>query len=543
MDRHGYEADVPLSAARATQSAMDWRPHGVRKDIGPLISGYHAHPVAVRKENGEHLIFDGHHRAVAAINAGHSHMKMHVIDAKRYDPANAGRPDSGRIPLRQGMTDEEMLAELRPERANGGSVTPYAAMMRDLEPYKGSNGLHNIGPTNVHIGHENGGQGKIARLHYLSSDDPGKGHASAALRHLTDLADKHGVTMRLGADAQGGDGLDSDGLEDWYGRRGFSPYKEDHEGVTHMERYTPSPRQARAPGGPVFTPHGTVEDHGRTLPETPHTLALQHQALLEGKKAAVMYPHNGHEPPPLPHGAAETATKDGVFHFNPAMISEEQIHAASDADRLNDILGLGPFNKNDVYQRIMQGEQPVSVISKDRHGHEAAAAWGTEQTAPNQMAALQGHMPEGGSVGVEHPLQTLQGRMARANGGSVQRKLFTGPIHSPVAGRTDHLPMHVPSGSYVIPADIVSKLGEGNTMAGFKHVRRMFAAAKRGVTHSEGVVPIVAAGGEYVLSPDEVMHAGLGDIDAGHRALDEFVKRSRKELIKTLTHLPGPKRD
>ena len=54
-------------------------------------------------------------------------------------------------------------------------------------------------------------------------------------------------------------------------------------------------------------------------------------------------------------------------------------------------------------------------------------------------------------------------------------KMHTGPIHSAVAGRTDHLPTHVPSGSYVIPADIVSSMGEGNTMAGFKNIRRMFS--------------------------------------------------------------------
>ena len=52
--------------------------------------------------------------------------------------------------------------------------------------------------------------------------------------------------------------------------------------------------------------------------------------------------------------------------------------------------------------------------------------------------------------------------------------IHEGPIHSNVAGRTDHLPMHVKSGSYVIPADIISSMGEGNTMAGFKIARRMF---------------------------------------------------------------------
>ena len=55
--------------------------------------------------------------------------------------------------------------------------------------------------------------------------------------------------------------------------------------------------------------------------------------------------------------------------------------------------------------------------------------------------------------------------------------------------------------------------------------------------------PIVAAGGEYVLSPDEVRMAGEGDLEIGHKVLDEFVKRYRAQTIKTLKNLPGPKKD
>jgi len=146
-------------------------------------------------------------------------------------------------------------------------------------------------------------------------------------------------------------------------------------------------------------------------------------------------------------------------------------------------------------------------------------------------------------------------RKARATGGPLMKpkpaanvsKVHIGPIHSPVAGRTDHLPMHVPSGSYVIPADIVSSLGEGNTMAGFRAVKMMFKGAPYGA-YAEGggvgePVPIVAAGGEYVLTPDEVMWSGKGDLDAGHRALDKWITDTRQELINTLKKLPGPKRD
>jgi hypothetical protein len=150
------------------------------------------------------------------------------------------------------------------------------------------------------------------------------------------------------------------------------------------------------------------------------------------------------------------------------------------------------------------------------------------------------------------------------------KKLHTGPLNSTVAGRTDHLPSNVPNGAYVLPADIMSGFGEGNTMAGFKVAKRMFADANRrygGLPYSGGNgpygqpsapyglgaggetdtkdgnhVPVAVAGGEHVISPQEVAWAGMGDMDAGHKALDDFVLRQRKLLIKTLKKLPGPKR-
>ena len=124
--------------------------------------------------------------------------------------------------------------------------------------------------------------------------------------------------------------------------------------------------------------------------------------------------------------------------------------------------------------------------------------------------------------------------------------LHAGPIHSPVSGRTDHLPMHVASGSYVIPADIISAMGEGNTMSGFKQMKWILSGAgalPRASGGSVPAVPIVAAGGEYVITPHEVMWAGDGDLDMGHRVLDDFVTGMRAKTIKTLKALPGPKKN
>jgi 8-oxo-dGTP pyrophosphatase MutT (NUDIX family) len=288
-------------------------------------------------------------------------------------------------------------------------------------------------------------------------------------------------------------------------------------------------------------------------------------------------------------------------------------------------------------------------------------------------------------------------RRKRADGGQTVTKFHSGPIHSSVAGRTDHLPITVESSSYVLPADCVSHLGENNTLAGFKVLRRMFGgepyggssspygqsggpygaqmpraaggkverkaagilfvspekevllmrragkdhsgewalpagglekdetpeqAARReteeeaGYSHEGGLspfmhsnrdgvefhtflahsdrfsprlndehdgavwvkpseaertfslhpgvraalekfsrrtgkarggeasgVPIVAAGGEWVIRPHQVEDVGAGDIDRGHRVLDSFVLRIRKEQIDKLKKMPGPRKD
>lgn len=154
-------------------------------------------------------------------------------------------------------------------------------------------------------------------------------------------------------------------------------------------------------------------------------------------------------------------------------------------------------------------------------------------------------------------------RHAMASGGSRRAKdpkVFHGPLKVAVPGRTDRLPIHVYSGSYVLPADIVSGLAEGNTEAGFEVIKRMVKdqmeqskGGRVGMTQKYGLhghfheptalVPCVVAGGEYILTPEEVEAFGQGDLKKGHRELDSFVLSQRAKNIKTLRKLPGPAKD
>jgi hypothetical protein len=158
--------------------------------------------------------------------------------------------------------------------------------------------------------------------------------------------------------------------------------------------------------------------------------------------------------------------------------------------------------------------------------------------------------------------------------------VHSGPISSIVPGRTDRHNMAVGAGSYIMPADAVSHLGQNNSRAGQHVLGKMFssspygAGSPMGIKHGAGAprppaakgvmarggnadkggargealgnpVEIVTAGGEYTIPPHEILnwlqrHGYPRDIKFGHKMLDQWVKSLRAEHIKTLKKLPGP---
>ena len=137
-----------------------------------------------------------------------------------------------------------------------------------------------------------------------------------------------------------------------------------------------------------------------------------------------------------------------------------------------------------------------------------------------------------------------------------------GLINSPVGGRTDHIPMSLASNSYVIPADVVSGIGQGNTMAGAHKIDGMFAGGPFGTSlpsiHNHSTIPhpssaprlarggvlngvkVIVAGGEYIVPPEDVRKISKGDVTHGHAMLDEWVQRTRSGIVKKMKSLPGP---
>lgn len=193
------------------------------------------------------------------------------------------------------------------------------------------------------------------------------------------------------------------------------------------------------------------------------------------------------------------------------------------------------------------------------------------------------------------------GGAAPAPGPWYARGGHVGPLTGATGGRADKIPTTVPNGSHIIPADVVSALGEGNSAAGMALLEKRFphsnprrayggglgpsgmphmtsipgtphmsapphmigiphphmtssphlagvprihmphAPALPGIPHlAAGGVPVNLSDGEFSVAPEDVQKIGGGDMEHGHRVLDKFIVHVRRENIKKLKKLPGP---
>jgi len=246
----------------------------------------------------------------------------------------------------------------------------------------------------------------------------------------------------------------------------------------------------------------------------------------------------------------------------------------------------GNSPQGQMAQRLLQQRHFMPNAQPQPQGGIAPQSSGTTMQPGNAIQQT----PQATAAGVSLPPTTN----AMRRGGGIARQHFdmggmpssqedpwwtkteahgdSGLIHAYSPGRTDTINMEPLAGSYVIPADVISGLGEGNTLAGAKIADRMFSTGPyntglpRG-EHGRGPpepprvtsrqfqasggaskgamgqrVPIIAAGGEYIVSPEQVRALGKGDIKRGHDVLDAFVKTIRKKVVAKTAKLPGPKK-
>lgn len=205
-------------------------------------------------------------------------------------------------------------------------------------------------------------------------------------------------------------------------------------------------------------------------------------------------------------------------------------------------------------------------------------------TQPQQLGGLQAaaeggalHRAAGGSeIGL--PLSLASPWWTRAEERNMDANT-TGYLHGATLGRADAIATTAPSGSHIIPADVVSGLGEGNSLAGAAVIDRMLSTGPWGTrlphpggrghsmphpppparyeTRGGGVdadrhepVPVMLSHGEYQVGPEHVeaigRHYGRRDMTEaqarrkGHDILDHFIVETRRRIVRKMQKLPGP---
>lgn len=235
----------------------------------------------------------------------------------------------------------------------------------------------------------------------------------------------------------------------------------------------------------------------------------------------------------------------------------------------------------------LQAGKSRAVISSNiremvRSGHPQKQAVAAALNTARRSGARMPRKPA--QTGRALPLQGAPGEGANDH-------VYAGPLHSHVPGRTDKINLAVKPGSYVVPADVVSAIGEGNTLAGSAVLKVMFGTGaltgkvkppegrpnyqERRMEHhmmmpphmatspeaigqmsqhpgpmadggdidprTQGAIPVVVAGGEHIIEPEEII-SKFGDLKRGHQGLDAFVIETRKREIQRLKTAPPPKK-
>lgn len=217
------------------------------------------------------------------------------------------------------------------------------------------------------------------------------------------------------------------------------------------------------------------------------------------------------------------------------------------------ILDLIPTpSQGDDITAIIDGA-PMAEQDKMRAAVKAGLMPDPQQMAmqmqQGQGAPAGGLMPGGPPPGPQMPPQAPP--QGLASGGPVREgvpasgRYVVGLVKHPSPGRADAVDAVARVGSYVIPADVVSALGEGNTDAGAKVLEQGLRNRNLGFADG-GLVPedameVKLSGGEFVFPPEDVEEIGNGDMRAGASELDKFVSSVRERVSQMAPNMPEPK--
>jgi hypothetical protein len=264
---------------------------------------------------------------------------------------------------------------------------------------------------------------------------------------------------------------------------------------------------------------------------------------------------------------------------NPIYQGMIQRYSSLPPEKLQELAGmLGGSPQGQIVQRLLQQKRAMPQQQTVQPQQQAQArpqptamlnpvAGAQQQPSGYRAGGMTSQRAGGGPMGI--PGGAAMPWWSRQEEASADRPA-SGFLAGNTAGRADAINAQAPGGSYVIPADVIAGLGEGNSLAGARVMdmivhsgphgipmapgragrgppgapRAMASQAKGGGVQGAGSgrsMPVALSHGEYVVHPVDVARTfGEGDLKRGHRVLDHWVQLERARQIKKLKKLPIP---
>ena len=149
------------------------------------------------------------------------------------------------------------------------------------------------------------------------------------------------------------------------------------------------------------------------------------------------------------------------------------------------------------------------------------------------------HKPAGLASAVPHAapgmLRTpaLEARGPGSRGGVEVKFATGGPVPGATPGRADLVNATVPAGTYILPADVVSGMGQGNSAAGIQALHALFAQLPKSPAPTQDA-KVRLSGGEFAVTPEMLMQLGSAQ-------LDNLVKSVRQQSAQAVASMPPPR--
>lgn len=233
---------------------------------------------------------------------------------------------------------------------------------------------------------------------------------------------------------------------------------------------------------------------------------------------------------------------------------------------------LGNSPQGQMAKRVLMQKRMMPQVSQQQQQQpQQSAGMGTPTVSIG--AAMGGpiaHRMGGGMLGMG--LSEAEPWWTRSEARSADTPM-SGYLHGATAGRADNLKGTALSDSYILPAEEIAGLGEGNSLMGARVIQSMLGSGPHGIPQERGVrghgpphppsmneprqleakgggvqhedgqatTKVALSHGEFGLTPEQVRWKfGDGDLKRGHRVLDLFVQELRKRHIKELASLKPP---